>query len=340
MAVLEEKRLLQELSKGKLHSIYVLVGEETGKIDFYTRAIEKAVLSDAKNSFNFESHYTDAVKALPLLDSLSNVSLWQGRKLVVLKRLEKWPAKELEQFLSVLEMDLGETVLLICADKIDGRGKFAQALGKSKDTVALVRCEPLREADWSQWLHALSAKRNLRLSPQAKELLLRVGFTSVLDLDQTLSKIELFAATDGTVELEQLNQVQLLGRPESVFAFTDAILAKQTKQALDILTQLEQQGEEPLQLLALVARQFRSMQQILALQQAGKSEAAITSELRLFPRQAKTLWSAISRRSSRELYAGLVRVAVADQTLKSTREPPYSVLQRLSLDLTGNQRRN
>jgi len=333
MAVLDEKKLNESLSKKKLSPFYYFYGPEPMKMDAFVERIRLLLQEKSGENFSWEKFFGDEVNAEQLCDSSDSFSLWQKQKGILVKNAEAIPAKKWENLKKLIDDPNENTTLIFCASKADLRTKHIQWISKATNGAVLVACPEINEWEAGQWIKKFSKDLNKELSPEAVALLLDWSGNSLNELKQSIEKAALYEMGGKIIEADHIRAVHMRTKPESIFNFTDALLARNKKEALLQLTTILDQGEDPIALLGLIVRQYRWMLQILALKAEAKNEASIQTELRLYPRQAKNLFRFLQGQREQTVTQALQALVAADKAMKSSREPPRRVLERLTLQL-------
>lgn len=334
MANLAESKLREELQKKKSRSVYVFVCDDPFKLDYYADLVAKLMHAgdDPPRRVVF---YGDELKPMGLLESAQSLSLWDPVKSVLVRQAERMNAKTWEQLLPLLQEPLEKCVVVFQASKVDGRMKFIQSLSKSGDHAVLVKFEPANSGEWTMWLQSFLREVGKSMDADARNLLLEWTGTSISDLKHTVERAALYAGGATEIRKEHVNAVGFRVAPEDVFRLTGGILSGDRAISLNMLEALLKQGEEPIALLGLLARQYRWLLGILALRAEGKGDNAIAQECGIFPAAAKVLFPAAKRLGGKGVIRGLTALAEADHMLKSSRIPKDHVMTQLVMRLTG-----
>ena len=104
---------------------------------------------------------------------------------------------------------------------------------------------------------------------------------------------------------------------EGIFVFVDALAERSGPKAIGILHKYLNQGEPPLRILALVARQFRLLILLQALQDEGKPAAELKSALGVAPFLVPKLQGQARRFNTRFLEAAQRRLRDIDTEVKT-----------------------
>jgi DNA polymerase-3 subunit delta len=334
MANLSESKLREELQKRKLRSVYFLVGDDAFKLDYYAEQALRVLFPDGQPVLR-EIVYGDEIDPPALLDSARTLSLWDPHKFILVRQAERISAKSWEALMPLLESPLERCTIFFQASKTDGRMKFFQALGKAGDESVQVKLDPSSGGEWNKWLQAFLKETGKELSEEARPLLLEWTGGSLIELKHLVDRAALFAGGADEIRREHVSAVGYRASPEDVFRLSGGILSGDRAAALVMMETLMKQGEEPIALIGLLARQYRWLLGILALRAEGKADQSIASECGIYPGAAKLLFPASRRLGGKGVVKSLVALAEADHMLKSSRLPREHVLTKLVLTLTA-----
>ncbi len=334
MATLSESKLREELQKKKLRSLYMVVGEDAFKLDYYAEQALRVLFPDGQPVVR-EIVYGDELDAAALLDSARTLSLWDPHKFILVRQAEKINSKSWEILSVLLESPPERCTMFFQAAKADGRMKFFQALGKAGDEVVQIKLDPSVGGEWNKWLQAFLRDAGKDLAEEARPLMQEWTGSSLTELKHLVDRAALYAGGATEIRREHISAVGYRTNPEDVFLLSGAILAGDRASVLALMETMVRQGEEPIALIGLIARQYRWLLGILALRAEGKPDAAIASECGIYPMAAKVLFPASRRLGGKGVLRGLVALANADHFLKSSRLPREHVLTKLALTLTA-----
>lgn len=104
---------------------------------------------------------------------------------------------------------------------------------------------------------------------------------------------------------------------QNIFLLLDKLIARDTAGALRIYYDLLKQKEEPIKIVALVASQFRLMNQLQLLEKKGVSAQQAAGILKVHPFRAKMAAKQARGFSKEELDFALLKLAASDFELKT-----------------------
>lgn len=335
MAISSESRVKEELQKKKLRSVYLFAGEDAFKQDYYTDMVAEVLFADSANAVK-EILYGDELEPEKLVDDARTLSLFDPVKMILIRHGERVSAKQWEALLPLIQDPLERCTIVIQATKIDGRMKFFQAIGKAGESVVQVKLEAPESGEWNMWLQSFLRECGKELDADARALLVEWNSGgSLSELKHALQRAALYAGEFPEIKREHIAAVGFKVSPEDVFRFSGGVLSGDRGTALSLLETLLRQGEEPIAMVGLLARQYRWLLGILASRAEGKSDQSIASEWGIFPGAAKVLLPASRRLGGKGVIQGLTRLAEADALLKSSRLPADHIVTRLVLQLTA-----
>ncbi|HEX7125368.1 MAG TPA: DNA polymerase III subunit delta [Thermodesulfobacteriota bacterium] len=327
------------LGKGVVPAVVLFVGEEARLVDRGLARLREAVVPAAQRDFNEDRLRADDLDAPRLEDSLRTLPVLGGRRLVIVRdahRLEDRGARcEAMQaaLVAYVEAPVETTVLALAAEKVDRRLKVWKAVEK---VGVVVDCGPPDEATLPARLEAEAAAAGVRFEPGAARFLVELAGHDLGVLEGEVAKLAAFVGEGGRITAESVRQMLESRRAgeTSVFEWVDAVAARRTDDALTGLARLLDAGEEPLRLLALLARQVRLVLATRSMLARGASTQEVAE--RVVPRArflARKLVDQARQHRDRDLFEMHDALVEADLALKSSPASQRFVMERLVLAL-------
>jgi DNA polymerase-3 subunit delta len=307
--------------------LYLIVGEEDLLRDAALAAIKSAVLGD-RDEFNYDLFYGDDATGADILTAASEMPVFAERRLVVVKAAEKLPSRESEALLDFLKQPVETTTLVFVSAKLDGRLKFAQALGRA---AVVIDCAPLREAQVASWVARDAEWLGVRLDDQAAQVLKEVAGESLYGARRELEKLAAYVPPGRAVTAADVYLLRGLEPGASVFDLALAIAERHRGRVLSILARNLEAGEAPLRILGSLAWQYRRLWKMKELLAIGGREGEVARTLRMDPLKVR---SCLGRLSDEHLQTALRLFLEADAQLKGgSSGHPRMVMERLLLRL-------
>jgi DNA polymerase-3 subunit delta len=322
------KAFFDVLEKGTLPAVVAFGGDERIFIDDALSAVRARVLSGGLADFNHDRVSARERGAHDVVNLCRTLPVMAPRRLVEVRDADTLRDDDVDVLASYLERPCPETVLCLVLDEIDERVRLPKLLAKAPSAL-ICRFDHPKEAEMPAFVLRRAQRLKVGLQPGAAEALaLTVGNDLTL-LERALEKLAL--AVNGDVSVEDVGRHVADTHMEDAFAWVRAVATGDRQSALRATAALQAAREEPLRLIGLLAWQLRQVATARALLDEGRDAAR---ELRLFGDRATPVLQAASLYDPARHAARLVRVADADRTLKSSRQPPWLQMVRLVQDLT------
>lgn len=176
-------------------------------------------------------------------------------------------------------------ILAIEADKLDERKKLVKLL---QQRAVVLSFAPLRDNDLLAWIERRAEQYQVVIHrPQAANLIERIGGELRL-LDKELEKMALYLGKPGAVISDEV--IELLSSrtlEQDVFQLIEQIVTGRLERAFRTLYDCLKTGEEPIRLLALLARQFRLLLHVKQWAPRGYTQQQLAGMLKVHPYAVK-----------------------------------------------------
>jgi DNA polymerase-3 subunit delta len=317
-----------ELAAGRLRPAYLLVGPEPLLREDARRAVEHAAFGGAAADFDLDRLDGESCTPAALEDALRALPVLAPRRLVVLRDPEARRRggdallERLERCVAELP-DPPETVLVVVAEKVDGRARWVRAFAGA---AARVECEaPRQRRDLVAFVRSEAKRQGVALGAGAAEALAeRIG-PQLLLLRQEIAKAALFAGPGRSVTAAHVGETASDAAEEPIWSLTDAIGEGRAPDALALLARMQGAGAPAPVVLAALANHFRKLAR---LREGGRVPGA--------PFAIRKLEEQARRFAPARLRASLRAIHDADERLKGRGQlPPEQALEQLVLSLAG-----
>lgn len=210
---------------------------------------------------------------------------------------------------------------LVLIEEDAGGGAAARKLqelsrgGRAK----IIRCEKPRRNELPDWIRGRAQMRRVKLDGLALMDLAEFVGDDLRQLDQELAKLSDYAR-DRTVTREDVRKLVPATRAANVFELVDALGAGNGPTAGRLMTHaLDADGEPPLRLLAMIARHYRQLLQLKALQAQGMKQPDIARTLGIFEWKMAGMVRQANRHSFARLEQAMEHMVEADEAIKAGR---------------------
>lgn len=322
---MEPKDAIKEVQGGFYKPFYVVYGKDRYRMEqFIALLMDKMFTSDEQSMGVVKFDSTETSLEEMILEAESP-SFFLEKKLIIVRdsSIMCAAAKEsnkiehnIDALLRYMENPLQSSIIVfaVYAEKLDERKKLVKQM---KDRRCVVHFPELDQNQLRHWLVKLAADQGRTLHIDSAELLIsRVGI-SMQQLSQELEKLCLHVGEHGEITLELVQSLTSTTVEEDVFALVDAIINIKLSEALMMYRQLLVRREEPIKIVALIARQLRMMLQIKELEQHHYTPQQMASTIGAHPYSVKLAAEKAKRFEAKQLAKLLGSLADLDYSMKT-----------------------
>lgn len=224
-------------------------------------------------------------------------------------------------------------LVLLEADSAGGPGlRKVQELARSGQ-ARIILCEKPRKSDLPDWIRARARLRGVKLDAGAVHDLAEFIGDDLRLIDQELMKLGDYAA-GRVVTRDDVRALVPATRAANVFELVDALGSGDGPTAGRLMHHaLDLDGEPPLRLLAMIARQYRLLIQVKALQAQGARPQEIAQTLNIGEWTVPRFISQANRHTFDRLEHAMERILAADEAIKTGRLTDHEALDILLAEL-------
>lgn len=264
--------------------IYFLYGIDSYRIKEEERKILPKLLVEDVSGINFDKFDGEEVKFSDFDKAISSSSFFSGQRVVLTKNLiTKNKDKDLKaKVADRLLKGASAEIIFIEYGQPDKREKLFKTLVKIANVKTF---EPLQGVEIEKWIKEKVEKSGGKISsPGVDSLVLALG-SNLNQLEQEINKLILYVKSQNKDEIDQkdVNKMVKSVSDPNIFHFIESIAKQDKKQAVKLLAEFLDKGEDETMLFAMVIYQFRILIMIKDLLDRGKSSHSIASEAKLNP---------------------------------------------------------
>jgi len=322
-------------------NLMLIFGQESYLIDKEIERVRAQISRDS--GAEVELVYVDADELTPqqLLEQLDFSPLFALQRVVVIRRpywlgKTRRKAAKVDQLVESLADFLkrgisGQTVIFTSTEDVSKHPLMKKLAGVLK----IIACSRPDTKGMEAWIKDVAAGLNQPISPQAVKLLANSG-QDMYYLEQLMHKLNLQNAPAAITEQDVL--AELVQQPDiSVFKLTDALLNRNTRDALGAYYKLLRQGGHPNLFLYMIIRQFVLLGKVKGYIQQGMSWAEIAKITGTKEFAVKKMSTLANRYSWQDLKRCFELFLEADIYLKSTSRDGKIVMETLIIAVCTGQ---
>ncbi len=311
--------------------VFLLIGEDTFRREGEIQTLRKKFFGEEE----VELHHFDVSEeeTSVALEELTSASLFESHKMVVLNHVDQGKKQDntlLQEFLQRGSCD--DLLLLFAADE----KKVSTLIKKNLESTNIIKLRKTSAGQIRRWIEEKCAKHKVRFQPKALDYFIACYQEDTESLRRELDKILLWAEEGQEVTLEDCRRLILNISEEKIWNLTDAVAEKNAENALKVLHQLLNQGEEPIRIAISLSRTFDSLLHSKAMADEKVSWSEMLTRIRLPEFLLKKNLQYSKRFTLSTIRQGIALIRQADHDLKGGKGKDADrpmIVERLMLDL-------
>lgn len=331
MAALNAQKFFSHLSEGRLSTAYLLAGEDGFLLSrALGRLVEKS-LAGAPRDFNLDVFYARDSKGDDIAAQAQTLPMMADRRTVVVKEADR--LKDLDPVKEYLKSPSPTTVLVLVAENADKAKEMS--LAKAVGGGVCAHFYRPSDSDIARWVGILAKEAGYSIDHDASMYMKDVLGDNLALIEAELNKVFNFKGEQKKVTLADVREsVGDFGLP-LVFDLVDQLADKSAGRAVETMSRLIKDGEQPLMILGMVSRHWRRLLEAKNRMEQGDGPKELETRFRLNFKNKERFIKQVRTMSAGELREAFTHMSRADMALKGSALTPGMVMERLALELTG-----
>jgi DNA polymerase-3 subunit delta len=310
----------------------LIIGEEDFLAEQKVRELVDAALSPEEQRLNLDA-LDGGMPVGEVLTRLDTAPFFGPSRVVVVRRLEAMREADHDALIPYLERKDSPTIGIFVARDLDRRRRLFLTF---KRLGTVIEVKPLPRRDLGRWVEERFRSAGKRPTPGACERLVALAGIGLRDLDHEVRKVAAYVGDRAQVTVEDVEAIATRVGEATIFTLVDAVgrgdAAGSLRALHDVLS-----THEPLQVLFMVARQFRLILRAHALAGARGGDA-LAERLGVSPFVARKAADQARGYRAAQFPGIFAALEAADRAIK-TGMPGRLVLETLFVQLCGAGRR-
>jgi len=322
--------LRRDLARKPPALVYVVEGEEPLLAQEAVSVLVEACIPKPSRDFNYDVVAGDDEGARDFLARAGAYPFMAERRLVVVRRFEKLRLDERDEsaLVEYVRSPNATTVLVLVATKLDRRTNLAKLLDRS---ACRVSAEGLRADALPGWVATRARSAGVTLEPAAAQRLVELAGPGLLELANEVEKLAVRYAGTPRVRTEEVEATVGAHRAEEIWAIHRAFRPDNAAGFLRALGRVMETEDEPVRLLALLARHVNDLLRVrLMLDRGPQTAGGLAKRLGRSPWQLEQQMGQAKAFTRAQLLLWLRNLQRADVDMKS-RPLPRLALERALL---------
>ncbi len=309
--------LKDRLQKELLDPVFILHGDDEYLIEQSINEIKQSV--EQKNpDADYLSYYADSVNITEILDSANSMGLFSAAKIIVIKQCEKLLKDDAGYLMEYIDNPNKQTFMVLVFEnlkkfKIKPNDNFISVNipSDSKNIILKVKKE--------------SEKQGYHIKNDAILRLTELVGENLIDILGEIKKLSINQSGD-IIEKSDVENYIKKSKFKDVFELINAICNKDKSKAYEILSELEQNGEEPIAVINRISWRIRQLWQVNQLVNEKKSKDEILKTLKISSGNLYYMQKQMKNFRNEEYIRILDTIYNTELKLKSTATPRFDLL--------------
>ena len=305
------QRILAHLKENQFQNIYLLYGEERYLKRQYTEKLKAALAGD--DTMNVHFYEGKDVPVAEIIDLAETMPFLASRRVIFLADtgLFKSGGEQMAEYLSAPN----ETTFFVFTEsEVDKRSKLFKTVSSKGCAVEFTTQD---ENTLKRWVASLLAKAGKKVTESTVTHFLSKTGTDMQNIQMELEKLICYCWEREVVTSADVDAICTTRLQDRIFDMVEAVTRRQTAKALSLYYDLLALKVQPLQILAMLARQYNLTYQAKELKKRGLPDREIASKIGVPPFVVSKYLSQAGNYKSSELRRALEKCVEADHMVKS-----------------------
>lgn len=295
-----------------MKNFYLVYGLDKSLIKNEIEKIKKELKASEIIKYSLEKDNLEDI----ILDA-SLVNMFSDKKVILVNDAQIFTngskvdnVSSLEQYFNNYNSDT--YIIFECpTEKIDTRKKITKKISEI-GTIIEVKKKDITYI--KEYIKNVLKENNYTIE-NLEYLMSKVG-TNIENVKNELDKLIIYKMEDKNITNKDIDKLMIPALEDEIFALTDAVIKSNTEKSLELLDEFLNKNYDEMQIIILLASQFRFMYQVKRLVNKNMKEASITKELSANPYRVKITIKNSYYYNETNLLSYLKKLAELDKNIK------------------------
>lgn len=294
-----------------MNNFYLIYGADKSAINNELEKILKKLKTDDIIKYDMTN-----TNILDVIEDAETIGLFSTKKAIILEDCLFLTSGKTIENIELLEQYIEKynpnnyCIFLAYTEKVDTRKKIYKQLSKHK----IIELKKTDEEYIKKYIIEELEKENYELK-EIEYFIAKIG-TNLYNIKNELDKLKMYKIKEKVITKEDIDKITITEMEEEIFALSDAIIAKNQKKSLQLLEIFLNKNYDEIQIIMLLASQFRFLFQVKHLLNKNMSETEISKALAANPYRIKFTIKKLYLYSEKELLDYIQKLAKIDHDIK------------------------
>ncbi len=314
-------------------SIYLIAGDA-----FMRRAEYDALIPQLQSALGgtceIQAFDVTDTPLAQVLSAARSLPFLVDSQILRVKQVDRLKENDLSELESYLKTPFAKTILVLEADKAEDKGRLAKLIHEYGSVIRPVAADRLKRE--AVFLRGRLAEAKKTITPDAQKQLFEMCGEAPMFLATMIDRLILFAGDKTQIDAAMTAQFQEDWTEVRIFDLSNAILARNPEQALQVLRKLFDMDDDIYSMLGFIHSQIKKLWQAKILLQEGLAGSQVAARLGMKSAYgAETFFRALQNFSLEKLEKAIDELHQLDWKSKSGRADGQSGLELWLLRLTA-----
>jgi len=305
-------------------NVFLLMGSDLHSKEKALEALATSSLKGSSRDLNYKVFRGSDDSAGAIIDHIATSPIFAGKRLVVVKELDKMESGELAILVENLKKPLASTCLVL--------ESASNSILKNHPELNDIACvkrfdEPEGDAILSWAGKFVSSRSGKSISCNAIELLVELKGSEVMSLAQELDKLIAFTGDRKAIEKEDVEEVSGISTASSVFDLAWKLGERDSDSALAIIHELLLIGKKPHEIMGMISWHLKRMFKAKELVLKGVSEYDTAIAVGIRKADVEAFFTQLACFGMKDITARVALLLEADLEIKRTLYDPGLILE-------------
>ncbi|MBR3507428.1 MAG: DNA polymerase III subunit delta [Lachnospiraceae bacterium] len=305
------QRILSAIKENRFANVYLLYGEERYLKKQYTDKLRKALAGDDEMNVHFFEGKD--ISVAQIIDLAETMPFLADRRVIFLSDSGLFKSGG-EQMADYLAAPNDTTFFVFTESEVDKRSKLFKTVSAKGCAVEFTTQD---DNTLKRWVASLLAREGKKVTEATVMLFLSKTGTDMENIQSELEKLICYCMDKDVVTSADVEAICTTRLQDRIFDMVEAVTRRQTTKALELYYDLLALKVQPLQILAMLSRQYNLTYQAKELKKRGVPDREIASKIGVPPFVVGKYLSQAGQQKSSDLRRALEQCVQADQDVKS-----------------------
>lgn len=273
--------LKRDIREDAIKNIYILHGEEKYLIEYYVNSLRAKLINPDLAEFNYTEFDDSSINPEQIIDAVEALPMLSEKKLIVVYDFDLfYQDKEDMEYLCNMISDMPESSCLVFVyNVLEYRSKSTTKLHKAvKKRGRIIELPVQSEAELVSWLKRHFRAQNKVIDNAVASYMLYICGRLMYKLKHEIDKVVAYANAE-RITKDDIDAVCVPVVEAVIYKMTDAVAEQRYSDALQIMRDLVQMGNDPILILASLGKQLRRLYYTKKAIEFGNPAGLLKSEL-------------------------------------------------------------